>query len=43
MFPRLGHLFFWEAPELFTDAVTRLALALPPAAVSLSSPRKDES
>jgi 3-oxoadipate enol-lactonase len=42
LLPRLGHLFFWEAPGVFTDAVTRFALTSPPITVSPSSPRKDE-
>jgi 3-oxoadipate enol-lactonase len=27
LFPHLGHLFFWEAPGAFADAVTRFALS----------------
>lgn len=41
LLPGLGHLFFWEAPELFVDAVTRFALSPDQAAVHPSSSRKD--
>jgi pimeloyl-ACP methyl ester carboxylesterase len=43
LLPRLGHLFFWEAPEAFTDAVIRFALtpAVEPAIPSRS--RKEPS
>jgi pimeloyl-ACP methyl ester carboxylesterase len=40
MLPGLGHLFFWEAPGAFVDAVTRFALTPPPVA---ALPRKDTS
>ena len=40
MLPGLGHLFFWEAPQVFVDAVTRFALAPPPVA---ALPRKESS
>jgi hypothetical protein len=40
MLPGLGHLYFWEAPETFVDAVTRFALAPPPVA---ALPRKEPS
>ena len=44
MLPGLGHLFFWEAPTTFVEAVTGFALTPPPvAAVSDPSLRKDRS
>jgi 3-oxoadipate enol-lactonase len=41
--PGLGHLFFWEAPGVFVEAVTRFALSPPRAAVSDQPSRKDTS
>ena len=43
LFPRLGHLFFWEAPEAFTDAVIRFALTPAAAPAIPSRSRKDPS
>lgn len=43
MLPGLGHLFFWEAPRLFVDAVTSFALSPAPAAAVPSPSRKDPS
>jgi 3-oxoadipate enol-lactonase len=42
LFPRLGHLFFWEAPGAFTDAVTRFASS-PPAGAAPRSSEMDTS
>jgi len=42
MLPDLGHLFFWEAPQLFIDAVTRFALSPGPVPASGSSSRKEK-
>ena len=43
LLPGLGHLFFWEAPATFVEAVTRFALSPPPVAASDSPSRKDMS
>jgi pimeloyl-ACP methyl ester carboxylesterase len=43
VFPRLGHLFFWEAPQLFVDTVTGFALSPDAPASSPPTSRKDPS
>jgi pimeloyl-ACP methyl ester carboxylesterase len=43
LLPGLGHMFFWEAPGRFTEAVTRFALSPAPVPVTPSHSRKDPS
>jgi 3-oxoadipate enol-lactonase len=43
LLPGLGHMFFWEAPGRFTEAVTRFALSPAPVPVAPSRSRKDPS
>ena len=43
LLPGLGHMFFWEAPDRFTEAVTRFALSPAPVPVAPSRSRKDPS